>query len=323
MRWLPDEIGIGERVLGAVGGCRYDDPQTMGRKEAPVTDDDHRIRLRLSGSHTREGTIEFDALVAFGDAFRRALRSAARASKGLPAALTGAPTTADQEASAIRLVGLSSGSTVLEFAPTDTRLFTSPAQEAIDGLVERYTAGSLDPVTTKALADSVAALGTGGSIGVERAGRDQVTINESGLAVGEQAPPPEPPSAEHVVDGWLHAVDLSPEQVRVRDAAGKDWRCDFDTGLVPMVVRLLDKQVRVRGIRSAESAARLRVTALEPLAPGGVELARSGQSADEVLEHAFVAAGIVGPQPLNELDGHVDPEDPEVLAFVAALQDFE
>lgn len=193
--------------------------------------------------------------------------------------------------------------------------------EAVDELVEQYTAGTLDPVASTALADAVAALGTGGSIGVERAGREPVTIDEPGLAIAKPMPPTSASSAEQVVDGWLHAVDLSPEEIRVRDAAGTDWRCDFDAGPGPNVVRFLDQQVRVRGIRSAESGARLRVAMVEPLTPDGVELARSGLWAPEVLDHAFAAAGITGPQPLDQLQGHLDPDDPEVIAFVEALQD--
>lgn len=89
---------------------------------------ERRIQLVLRGSRAADGSVDFDALLSFGNAFQRAIRAQARSRSGLEPTQRGAPGAEVREASSLRLVGLREGSTILEFEPAEpqTRLLGEP-----------------------------------------------------------------------------------------------------------------------------------------------------------------------------------------------------
>lgn len=287
-----------------------------------MTQDQQRIQLRLSGSRTSHGAIDFDALLGFGEAFRRAVRAIARTGAGLPPVQPGQPAAEIREASALRLVGLSDGSAVLELEPVDQRLLADPTIDALRELADGVAmTAPLDAAVVNALAASLSSLGDRASIGLVVPGREPVTLDrqrlsrlEAAVAVPDSVEPP------GTVDGWLHAVDFGPEEIRVRDASGDDWVCEFGDTLEPVVRALLKQQVRVIGRgRSAAPRGRIEIDSIVPLLPAGVPTVPAGRSADQVFADALSAAGLDAPQPLESLAAETDLDDPEEVAFREAL----
>ena len=279
---------------------------------------DQRIQLVLKGSRTAEGAVDFDALLSFGDAFRRALRALARSRAGQPAVRPGQPASDVREASSLRLVGLRAGSAVLEFEPLEARLFDDPAVGALQALVDGLSGQeTLEPAVTVLLADAVQSLGDGASVGLRVPGRSLFEFDAAHLALLAPSPAPSPPDAEGYVDGWLHAVDLEPDEVRIRDASGRDWWCHYPDELEVRVQGLIGRVVRASGIvRPAGQRARIDATAVEPI---DLQLDAAG-TADEMLAAAMAAAGIEQPQDLASLAAEVDGSADEELAFEEALR---
>lgn len=175
----------------------------------------------------------------------------------------------------------------------------------------------------QALVQSVKALGDGGSVAMIAPGVDPVRID---AAVLDSIVPPGAPSETETVshvDGWLHGIDVEPDEIRIRDASGQDWPCRFTPDIEAEEAALLGSQVRAEvDAPVPPRSAVLEVTRLQPLDAGGGPRVRRGQSAAEVIAAALATADITAPQPLEALRGDVDPDDPEEAAFVEALRSF-
>jgi len=282
-----------------------------------VTADD-RIKVVLKGSRTAEGAVDFDALLLFGDGFRKALRALARSRAGLPAIQPGQPGSDVREASSLRLVGLRAGSAVLEFEPLDAQIFGDPAVGALQALVDGLAGeDELEPVVARFLADAVQSLGDGASVGLRVPDRSPFEFDAAHLASLTGIPTAIPPDREGFVDGWLHAVDIEPDEVRIRDASGRDWWCHYPDEMEARVQGLIGRVVRATGtLRPTGQRARIDATNVEP-----VDLQQGvGRSADEVLVEAMAVAGIEQPQELASLAADIDSLADEELAFEDALR---
>ena len=280
--------------------------------------DERRIELVLKGSRTAEGAVDFDALLSFGDAFRKALRALARSKAGLPTVQPGQPGSDVREASSFRLVGLRAGSAVLELEPIEARLLADPAVEAIQSLVDGLAGREpLDEAVTVYLADAVQSLGDAGSVGLHVPNRSPLEFDAALLASRVSGPKKGPADSEGFVDGWLHAVDIEPDEVRIRDTTGRDWWCHYPDELEVRVRGLLGRVVRASGtLRLSGARARIDATNVE-----SVELQHGvGRSAEEILAEAMEDAGIARPQELASLAAEVDDQADEELAFEDALR---
>lgn len=279
---------------------------------------DDRIQVVLKGSRTAEGAVDFDALLSFGDGFRKALRALTRSRAGLPAIQPGQPGSDVREASSLRLVGLRAGSAVLEFEPLEARLFADPAvgalQALVDGLAGRE---ALEPAVTTFLTDAVQSLGDGSSVGLHVPDRSPFEFDAAHLASLAGEPAANPPDTEGFVDGWLHAVDIEPDEVRIRDASGRDWWCHYPDELETRVQGFLGRVVRATGtLRPSGQRARIDATNVEP-----VDLLHGvRRSADEVLAEAMANAGVEHPQDLASLAADIDSLADEELVFEDALR---
>lgn len=284
---------------------------------------DRRIQVVLRGSRTTEGAVDFDALLSFGEAFRKALRALVRSRAGLPAVQPGQPGADVREASSLRLIGLRSGSAVLEFEPTDVRLVADPVVDALqalaDGLVGRE---ALEPSVVDFLHDAVQSLGDRSSIGMRVPGRQSVEFDDASLGLlTEPTAVVDSIEMHGTVDGWLHAVDIDPDEVRIRDTSGRDWSCHYPEELERRVRELIGMVVRASGtICTTGTRTRLELTGLEPVElPRGV-LAVGRRTPDELLAQAMAAASIAEPQPLVRLAVDVDETAEDEVVFEEALR---
>lgn len=279
---------------------------------------DERIQVVLKGTRTAEGAVDFDALLSFGDAFRKALRALVRSRAGQPAVQTGQPSSDVREASSLRLVGLRAGSAVLEFEPLEARLFADPAVGALQALVDGLKGRELlEPTVSVYLADAVQSLGDAASVGLRVPDRSPVEFDAAHLASLAGSPAVAPADSAGFVDGWLHAVDIEPDEVRIRDASGRDWWCHYPYELGGRVQGLLGRVVRATGtLRPTGQRARIDATSVD-----AVDLERgASRSAVDVLADAMVAAGIGQPQDLASLAADIDSLADEELAFEDALR---
>lgn len=281
---------------------------------------DQRIQVVLKGSRTSEGAVDFDALLAFGDAFRKALRALVRSRAGQPAVQAGQPGAEVREASSLRLIGLRAGSAVLELEPIDARILADPVVDALQALADGLAGqGDFEPPVVGYLRDAVQSLGERGSVGLRVPDRSPVDFDEAALDRLTTAPPPTTDGpAPGTVDGWLHAVDIDPDEVRIRDTAGRDWTCHYPDQLESQVRELIGRVVRASGmVRTSASRPRIELSAIESVEPASASQRRSK---DEILAQAMRAASVVAPQPLAELYSDVVPTDDDELAFEEALQ---
>lgn len=283
---------------------------------------DRRIELVLKGSRTAEGAVDFDALLSFGDAFRKALRALVRSRAGLPAVQPGQPGAEVREASSLRLVGMRSGSALLELEPVDTRLVADPVIDALQALADGLHGHQrLEPSVVDFLRDAVESLGDRSSVRMSVPDRLPVEFDEAHLGSLRATRAVEPPESHGTIDGWLHAVDIDPDEVRIRDASGRDWSCHYPEDLERRVRELIGQVVRATGtIRRTSTKFRVEVTELQQVElPHGVPAA-GRRSREEVLADALAAASIGAPQPLASLAAGVDETAEEEVAFEEALR---
>lgn len=284
---------------------------------------DQRIQLVLKGSRTAEGAVEFDALLSFGDAFRKALRALVRSRAGLRAVQPGQPGADVRQATSLRLTGLRAGSAVLELEPVDARLVADPVIDALqalaDGLAGRKT---LEAPVAEFVRDAIRSLGERSSVGISVPGRPPVEVDEKGLEslIGPTAFA-DPAETHGAVDGWLHALDIDPDEVRIRDTSGRDWSCHYPEDLELRVRDLIGATVRATGtIRAVGPRPRIELTEIEPVElPAGVSAA-GRRSRDDVLAAAMADASITAPQPPASLAADVDEIAEEEVAFEEALR---
>ncbi len=281
---------------------------------------DQRIQLVLKGSRTAEGAVDFDALLAFGDAFRKALRALVRSRAGQPAVQAGQPGAEVREASSLRMVGLRAGSAVLELEPIDARLLADPVVDALQALAEGLAGQrAFEPPVVGYLRDAVQSLGDRGSVGLRVPEQSPVDFDEAKLDRLATTPPPAADTPEPgTVDGWLHAVDIDPDEVRIRDTTGRDWSCHYPEHLESEVRELIGRVVRASGtVRTSANRSRIELSAIEGVEPA---LASHRRSKDVVLAQAMRAASVVAPQPLVELSSDAVPTADDEVAFEEALQ---
>ncbi len=281
---------------------------------------DQRIQLVLKGSRTSDGAVDFDALLAFGDAFRKALRALVRSRAGQPAVQAGQPGAEVREASSLRLIGLRAGSAVLELEPIDARLLADPVVDALQSLVDGLAGqGAFEPPVVGYLREAVQSLGEQGSVGLRVPERSPVDFDEAALDRLATTPTPAAGAlAPGTVDGWLHAIDIDPDEVRIRDTAGRDWSCHYPEQLESQVRELIGRVVRASGmVRTSASRSRIELAAIEGVEPASASQRRSK---DEILAQAMRDASVVAPQPLAGLAGDIVPTDDDELAFEEALQ---
>jgi len=283
---------------------------------------DH-IELVLKGTRTTQGAVDFDALLAFGDSFRKALRALVRSRSGLPVVQPGQPGAEVKEATSLRLVGLRAGSAVLELEPLDPRIVADPVVEALRDLVDGVEGRlPLEAPVVGFLRDAVRSLGDRGSVGFRVPGRAHAEVDEARLdALPVATAATIPPDAPAVVDGWLHAVDIDPDEVRVRDTSGRDWACHYPVDLEGHVRGLIGRVVRVEGIvRFAGARGRIEVTQIDALEPPAGASIGGARTPDDVVIEAMSRSNVTGPQPLASLTTEVDADSEEELRFEAALR---
>jgi hypothetical protein len=168
------------------------------------------------------------------------------------------------------------------------------------------------------LAKACRAAGPDGSFAIDVAGiQEPIVIDSPLLDRLAQAMSVNDPVVIASIAGRLHLVDVEPDRVGIRTAAGVEWACRYPEELEGRIKSLIDHVVWVKGHGAITSPLRGTMTIER------IEAVESEQSAlftmipvdeDELLARQ----GIVGPQGLAAL---ADPEweDDTDDAYLAAL----
>jgi len=235
--------------------------------EAELDPGSHQITLTLEGEHARKG-VSLDAFDSFISHFLSALRYHYRASRSQTVKKPGHPLAEERLVTAFRLVRFRAGSGIVVLEPplqdeaeatlpdVDQAVLTSAWANAGDLLKSVGSGGPVDPSVVGELESATRALGRQGRFGIDfRAGADRWTtrVDEAKLV---QLRRPQETAVEmpQLITGVLHAIDLEPDKVGIRSAAGVDWSCRYPAELEQTIGRLLGGRVWARGLGGATSA---------------------------------------------------------------------
>lgn len=291
--------------------------------------DGRQITLRLEGSRAERGVALAD-FESFIDDLLGALRDFDRSRRGAPTRRAGHPEREAEAVTALRLLRFEHGSAVA----------TIEAEEPIDG-AERLPLGDrpaalvnlealVDDVNrsaplprpvSEALARACRALGVNGSVAIElssRTGQPPTVIDLARLESVNGAPSAEPFEEARMVTGRLHLIDVEPDKLAIRSAAGIDWVCTYAEALEEHVKGLVGALVWAQGAGRLLSPLRGRMTIER------IEAVDQGEQSPlftlaPVEESELLARhGISRPQGLSSL---AEPEwsDDEDGPYLAAL----
>ncbi len=293
--------------------------------------DQHEIRMKLEGENARRG-VGLATFEKFVDSFLRALRDYERTRRRAQTKKSGHPEKSAAAAAAFRLVRLEPGSAIATIEPDvpeleaeglllddDTPPF--PIQNLL-GLVDELESGELAPDVADALQDACAALGATGSISLAfpRKLRPKVSVIDRPTIERTRLPK----DAEEVVTrvaGRLHRLELEPEKIGIRTAAGIDWRGSYPEDLEQRVKELVGDVVIAEGEGQRVSPLRgnMRIARIEPAEQGTqAPLFTTDQLEDSQL---LEEQGIAGPQGLASVAPSKEWDELDDAYLTALLED--
>lgn len=194
-----------------------------------------------------------------------ALRDHDRNRQGEATRASGNPGQRGASVTAFRLVGMSPGSAVLTLVPEPPAPQDHPrlpldddglplAVQNLQSLVRAIDKeGTIAPDVLAALDDARRAGGEDGSwrIALPRrwaAAHAETVIDAAAIARHRsEREHTEDGHEERSISGYLHSIDLDPDQVFVRTYDDTDWRCHYPAELEPDVAALLGRVVVVQG----------------------------------------------------------------------------
>jgi hypothetical protein len=298
---------------------------TLNVKAVRTTNED-LITLTIKGARATHG-VSLSDFESFIDNFLAALRDYDRADRGERTRKLGHPDRRAEAVTAFRLVGFRTGSGVATIEPES---FTDDEGQLplVDVPLSLVTLRALvhdlqaerdvpEPVLV-ALRKACRAVGGEGSVAIDlsREG-ESILINEPLLERLANSREIVDTETVRTVSGRLHLLDLEPDRLGIRTAAGVEWLCRYPDVLEQRVKALLDQVVWVEGTGMLGSPLRGTMDIER------IEAVGSEQSAlftvDAVgIDELLTAQRITEPQGLDSLS---DPawDDDSDDAYLAAL----
>lgn len=289
---------------------------------------DNQITLTMKGARAERGVSLAD-FESFVDNFLAALRDYDRAGRGQQTKKSGHPDRRAEAVTAFRLVGFRTGSGIATLEPElvsadddEEALFdeepislTTLKALAADLSAER----AVPPSVIESLGKACRAAGSDGSLSIALPGsasRPLLVDKELLDRVANATTEPEP-SEVTTISGRLHLLDLEPDRLGIRTAAGVEWSCKYPEPLEERVKAMLDRIVWVEGTGTLTSPLRGTMT-IERIEP--VDLEQSSLFTIEQIDEQVLASrqGISAPQGLSSL-GVTDWDDASDDLYLAAL----
>ena len=297
-----------------------------GREENVTTgrDDSDSVEITVEGENVGEGDIDLAALAVFANGFQRAMRGLAAQVRERPS--RGRPAKGVARASGLRLVALRKGSTTLVLRPASRDAFGALAKDTLDKL-QRVVDSTEEPVTlgvVTALEEARRGLGSDGKFAVRHGpNRSQLVFDGDKLQrLRERAQHARLAESiqEVVVSGWLHMVDVKPDEVVIETPEGVEWRSTYPPSLEPAVRSLIGEVVVVtgKGVRTGSGSGRLEMETVDsaPQLNFDETYLESGLRSDSTISALMDSQGVRAPQSAQR-PSSIDDHDAQ--AFVDAL----
>lgn len=288
-----------------------------------------RIVLHLTGSEAEHG-LPLATLASFVDHFRDALRDFDRQRRAERTKRGGHPTGREELVTSFRLVEFKPGSAIMTLEPFTPREGASDPGE-LAGDAELLALQNLDAFLDSlqqpeeafdtAVADSLEmarrSLGTEGQIVIKARKRRKVVIDANATLALERRVRRYAKGVQRV-SGRLHAIDVEPDQVKIRTADNVDWWCTYADELEHTVLGLVTRRVWAIGVGALQSASRgnLVLERIEEIQEP--EQTRLFTLERKPLEELLADQGVTGPQGGIELVPD-DVSDDELDEFLDLL----
>jgi hypothetical protein len=291
-----------------------------------TTKNDKQITLTIRGAYAQRG-VSLSDFESFIDSFLAALRDYDRAGRGEATRKSGHPDRRAEAVTAFRLIGFQIGSGIATIEPElvagdDDRLPVADIPLSfvtLTALAEDLQASRTVPESVlESLGKACRAAGPDGSFAIDVVGLGSPLVIDTRLLDRlAQATSVNERDVIASVAGRLHLVDLEPDRVGIRTAAGVEWACRYPEELEERIKGLIDRIVWVEGHGAMTSPLRGTMTI------DRIEAVESEQSPlftmTPVDEDVLLARqGIAGPQGLESLSDP-DWEDETDDAYLAAL----
>ncbi|WP_249010486.1 hypothetical protein [Conexibacter sp. DBS9H8] len=289
---------------------------------------DNQITLTMKGARAERGVSLAD-FESFVDNFLAALRDYDRAGRGQQTKKSGHPDRRAEAVTAFRLVGFRTGSGIATLEPElisedddEEALFDEEpiSLTTLKALTADLSAvRAVPPSVIESLGKACRAAGGDGSLSIALPGsasRPLLVDKELLDRVANATTEPEP-SEVTTISGRLHLLDLEPDRLGIRTAAGVEWSCKYPEPLEERVKTMLDRIVWVTGSGTLTSPLRGTMT-IERIEP--VDLEQSSLFTTEQIDEQVLASrqGISAPQGLSSL-GVTDWNDASDDLYLAAL----
>lgn len=282
------------------------------------------VEITVEGENVGEGEIDLAALALFANGLQKAMRAVAAGVRQRPS--RGRPAKSVERATGLRLIGIRAGSTTLLLRSTAEDQFGGIAEDTLNEL-ERVvgTTGPVDEAVVTALEEARRGLGTSGRFAIRRASRPApLVFDQNRLEVlrrrALQAPEVVEPRGLVTVTGWLHMVDLAPDEVVISSPEGVEWRATYPADLEPVVRSAVGSIVVAsgHGNRTGPTTGRLELGDLSqaPQLTLGRTFLVDGLAGENDLEQLMLQQGISAPQTVRRPAGL---NDADIEGFLKAL----
>lgn len=232
----------------------------------------YEYRLTFEGLPTPQGEIALRDLVGIGEALQLTATRIARQVGGLTG--PGRSTAAIDQMSELRLLGIGSGSTVLDFhlgieeslplPGGDEEVVASRFDDVFSAVADNRTPAWADPLVTQAIGRLAARLCASGAskVTADRSADDapspRSTIEVASVDLEAWMLPDDRETRQVAVTGVLDKVDLRASRFRVRDDVGHDITLD-DIQDVEAAARLIGRRVVASGMAEHDGGRVVRV----------------------------------------------------------------
>jgi hypothetical protein len=297
----------------------------LSERRWATTDREAELEITVEGENVGKGEIDLSALAAFATGLQKAMRAVAARARQRPT--KGRPAKSVDRATGLRLVAIRAGSTTLVLRSSAEDQFGGLADDTLNALERAITEPKerLESSVVAALDEARRGLGSNGMFTIRRSPQKaplvfDVQKLEELRRRAQSLPESVAIGGAVTVSGWLHMIDLAPDEVVIATPEGIEWRATYPDEL-ELTVRSLVGDVVIAsgtGMRTGAASGRLQLEALTtaPQLSLGKTFLVDGLQGSNDLARLIEDQGIQGPQAVHR---PADLTASDVEGFLGAL----